>query len=317
MDRIREELIRRIKNELAGRITDDKHDEMIQRLESVVNYIYIPSGCIPALRFYSSQQAELSFERNGKSVELWISLDGEMAVMKRDRVGVSYHEACHNRIHTVCEFVGLTKLLFGKAPVDACLFSGAFNPPTVAHYYMMNSALDTGRFSHVFVSASNNSFMERKQKRGDGLVYSENDRIRFLLAMTRDDPEIIIYGIENGYTYEMLKKVKKKYDVENLFFACGSDKLNEIDRWGFSKYLLSEFCFYVSIRGEDREYVESRCDELFSGTKYMIVPGNDRYRDISATQARTAIMSGSDNIRKFVNEAVLNELRESIPRSVS
>ena len=78
-----------------------------------------------------------------------------------------------------------------------------------------------------------------------------------------------------------------------MYFACGSDKLNEIHHWGYNKQLLSEFCFYVLLRGEDKN-IKDICDNLFRNTKYIIATDNEKYKDMSATMVRRMLDNNED-----------------------
>lgn len=191
--------------------------------------------------------------------------------------------------------VNLVKI-FVNGPVDkAILFTGAFNPPTIAHYHMVHSALRNKNieFNYVIFALSNEIFLSKKQKKLNDWYFSEKQRLDLILEMTAHNPNVLIYGIEQGYTYQVLCDAKKTFNCKDLYFACGSDKLSEIHRWGYNKQLLSEFCFYILLRGTDKNLKET-CDELFKNTKYIIATDNEKYKDISATQVRRMMDNNED-----------------------
>jgi len=188
-----------------------------------------------------------------------------------------------------------------------CLFTGAFNPPTIAHYHMVKKALNNKHFDFVIIGASNQTFLNKKQSRINGWAYPEEKRVRLLLAMTRQNPQVLILGIEQGYTYDVLCEVKDKYNPDELYFALGSDKLHQIERWGNTKKLTNEFCFYVMQRSNDLDYIESKSKKLFKNTKYIIENQNDKYKKISATQVRDLIDKHLD-FGHLVTDSVYNEL---------
>lgn len=195
----------------------------------------------------------------------------------------------------------------------ACLFTGAFNPPTAAHAEMAEAALKAEDFTFFIYAASNHAFLQKKMRKlkdsKDAGIFSEKQRLRMLLLMTRDKPDVLVFGIEQGYTYDVLKAVKSRYYIENLFFALGSDKLREIERWGHHNSLLREFSFYVVQRDEHREYIYEECRRLFKETEYAVGIHANKHYDISATMVRRAITEGKD-YKEMVSPEVYNELQK-------
>lgn len=191
----------------------------------------------------------------------------------------------------------------------ACLFTGAFNPPTIAHYNMVDVAKTADHFDYFIYAASSQQFLEKKQKKtGGGAAFSEEQRLRMLLLMTRDRPDVLVYGIEHGYTYDVLKDTKERYCIRELYFALGSDKLKEIGRWGNHNELLREFCFYIVQRKEHTKYIKEECERLFSETAYTVSLHKNDYYGISATQVRDAIKNGKE-YRDLVTQEVYEDLR--------
>ena len=39
-----------------------------------------------------------------------------------------------------------------------------------------------------------------------------------MLEMTYENEKVLIFGIEQGYTYEVLTSVKNKYNIQTLYF---------------------------------------------------------------------------------------------------
>lgn len=195
----------------------------------------------------------------------------------------------------------------------ACLFTGSFNPPTAAHAEMAEAALNAENFTFFIYAASNHEFLQKKMKKlkntKEAGIFSEKQRLRMLLLMTRDKPDVLVFGIEQGYTYDVLKAVQDRYSIDNLFFALGSDKLREIGRWGNHNSLLQEFSFYVVQRDEHREYIYEECRRLFKDTEYAVGIHANKHYDISATMVRRAIAEGKD-YKEMVSPEVYHELQK-------
>lgn len=207
------------------------------------------------------------------------------------------------------EVINHIKIFFNGFPKNSVLFTGAFNPPTIAHYHMIDSALNNNNFDYVIFALSNQRFLDKKQNKINDYSYSEKQRLNMILSMTYKNDNVLIFGIEQGYTYEVLCAVKEKYNLESLYFAMGSDKLNEIQKWGFHNKLLKEFCFYTLIRGSDnKEDVVSKCSTIFKNTKFVIGYDNHKFKNISATKVRNCIKN-KKNFSNLVHHKVEEYLK--------
>lgn len=202
------------------------------------------------------------------------------------------------------------KTFYNGKPKNVVVFTGSFNPPTIAHYNMIDSALSHKDFDYVFFALSNNSFLSRKQKRNHDWCFSERERIDMVLEMTYMHPKALILGVEQGYTYDVLCEVKSTYNCEQIYFACGSDKLNEIERWGKHNLLLTDFNFYVLVRNDNEKDVETKCASIFKNTHYIIGKDNEKFKNISATEVRKCIKQNQD-FKGLVHENVYQYLKEN------
>ena len=252
--------------------------------------------CVSKLIYNSYYKPEISFSDKNKSVEfIYKKENGKLTVTiyEEEYIVESKGDVFIIKPENLYEVINLIKLFYLDKPLDKLvLFTGAFNPPTIAHFNMIHSALEAG-FDGVVFAISNNTFLTKKMSKSQGIdkdmVYSEQERLEMVLAMTRNIPNAFILGVEQGYTYDVLKLAKEKYSPNEMFFAMGSDKLNEIQRWGYADKLLSEFGFYVVKRGND-DNIKEKCDNIFENTHYIIGEGNVRYKNISSTLVREKIL---------------------------
>ena len=102
-----------------------------------------------------------------------------------------------NELHVV---INIIKMFYLDTDIEnAVLFSGAFNPPTIAHYNMIKSAQNRN-FDCIIMALSNNEFLKKKMSRATGIdkdmVFSEQQRLEMMLKMTKDIPNAFILGIE-------------------------------------------------------------------------------------------------------------------------
>lgn len=241
------------------------------------------------------ESIQLEYEKeNGEYLEL------EFKENKIETFRIYEDKTEEEKEYQVNEFykaLNLVKIFYNGKPKNIVLFTGAFNPPTIAHYHMVHSVLrnKTKKFDYVVFALSNDKFLDKKQKRNNDWYFPESERLNIVLSMIAHNPNALLFGIEQGYTYEVLCEVKKEFNALHTYFACGSDKLNEITRWGFHDKLLKEFCFYILIRGIDKESeVNEKCKKIFSNTEYVLGKDNEKYKDISATQVRRKIDNKED-----------------------
>ena len=74
--------------------------------------------------------------------------------------------------------------------------------------------------------------------------------------------------------------------------------------------LLTEFNFYVLIRGDDDyKKVVHKCNKIFKDTKYVLGKENQKYKNISATQVRRMI-DNKENYKELLEEHVFKYLKE-------
>lgn len=194
-----------------------------------------------------------------------------------------------NELYKVINYV---KIYFNGYPKKSVLFTGAFNPPHIGHYNMIDCVVSNG-FDYIIFATSNKKFLDRKQNKNNDYSYTEQQRLDMLLEMTYSSPNALIYGIERGYTYDVLCDVKSKYNIDELYFSMGSDKLYEIERWGNNNKLLSEFCFFVVSRKDKLEDIQEKC-KIFKN-KYIIVE-NTKFDDVNATEIRKKIKENNEYI---------------------
>lgn len=260
----------------------------------LAKYLYISYKHKPTLTTETSN-GSINLKFTSDNRELAISISGygitsKLYDKKKDEIIM---EANDDR-DKLCRTVGMVKLFYNNKVENMCLFTGSFNPPTIAHYHMIDFVMDAGEFDYIVFAAANDNFLGKKMKKSGGKAFPVAIRIKLLLAMTRDYPNVIVYGEEAGYTYNMLCTVKERYNPGNLYFVLGSDKLKEIERWGYHDKLLSEFCFYVHQRNDSMEYIQNECSRIFANTKYVIGNDDGQYGGISATMVREKMEKGED-----------------------
>lgn len=292
-----EEILKRLKefrdknyNNYPKNISDNCYNLAVKLLNHIIwkPEVFITYG----------ETVQFEFEMNNWYLEVEVS-DDKFSVWGNDSIyndlyhgsddGITFNE------NEMYEVINIIKMFYKGRPEYPVLFTGAFNPPTIAHYHMIESSISNGDFDYVIFALSNQKFLDKKQAKLNDKAYTEQERLDMLLEMTWENENALIFGIEQGYTYNVLCAVKEKYKIEHLYFAMGSDKLQEISRWGYHDRLLTEFRFYVLIRGnDDIDLVTEKCNTIFCNTQYKVGEDNQDFKDISATKVRKAIKENKD-----------------------
>ncbi len=208
----------------------------------------------------------------------------------------------------IIEILNNIKLFFKDDIKNIALFSGAFNPPTKAHYHVMKKIIEKSPCDIVAIALGTESFVSRKMSKSkESFYYSEDDRLYMMLKMTYKNKDIVIYGIEDGYTFDVLNNVKNRLKTADedklkdatIYFVAGSDKILEMKRWGHSKELLNNFGFIILTRGDEEE-AKKNCEKTYK--KYTLID-TSVYKEVSSTIVRNKIKN-NENIDNLVTEDV-------------
>lgn len=138
------------------------------------------------------------------------------------------------------------------------LMGGSFNPPTIAHLKLMQSALDSVNASRGIFSPASHAYVSQKMKRLKCIqdVLSDDIRIEMLETFCKRDSRLEvdtfrIIHTEKKYDFEMLEEIHKSSPESELYFVIGSDKLKIIPRWHKIDDLLEICRILIAKRGED------------------------------------------------------------------
>lgn len=277
---IKEEVLK-----LKGKLSESIYNKLLY----ISDYLYIEKDNYPSISVVSEDEINIVYSNDNDSFKIKIDADFN--------------------IDNLYNIVNSIKLFYQPNTTKMCLFTGAFNPPTIAHYHMIESASKAYPFDYIVFAVSNQSFLDRKQKRNNDWAFSEKDRLNMLTYMTCHLKNVLIFGVEKGYTYDVLCAVKEKYHPADLFFALGSDKLNEIGHWGHHDKLLSEYCFYILNRGENMVSVIEKSEVLFRKTKYIVHNEDNKFSSVSATKVRRN-MDDEKDFKDLVHPKVYSFLKK-------
>lgn len=184
-----------------------------------------------------------------------------------------------------------------------CVFQGTFNPIHKAHILMAEYVLEHYDFDKIiFIPAY-------KPPHKDYDETLSPHRLEMVKIATSANPKFFVSDIEyrreeNSYTYNTIKELYEKYEIEGkIHFIIGTDAFEKIESWYKSDKLKELVQFIVFVRKNQLD--ESKFDGLkLNG--YDFVFAQMPFKDISSTQIRT-----NSDISELVPEKVKDYIKEN------
>lgn len=122
------------------------------------------------------------------------------------------------------------------------IIGGTFNPPTLAQIALAKQAKKSVSANLIIFVPTKSAYMKTWKKYQNSDIYPDEVRIKAIKSCETDLLKVDtceIDGIVSGKSYDTVQYVKTKYGTNDVYFAIGSDKLNEITRWSQSTLFLS------------------------------------------------------------------------------
>lgn len=190
------------------------------------------------------------------------------------------------------------------APRRIVVLGGSFNPPTIAHFRLMQSALDGLNADLGFYVPSSHGYVRRKMKRTAHPedVLPDELRLNMLAAMCADDPRMQVSDVEfssdkgSGHSYETMQTLQAQYPEAELYFIFGGDKLSGLTRWRTFDAFTRDFRLLIFSRdGVDAEAVFAENQRLAERrSAFVFLPQPAGTEDVSSTAVRDLLRAGQD-----------------------
>ncbi len=138
------------------------------------------------------------------------------------------------------------------------VLGGSFNPPTIGHYLLMQSAIKSvGADKGIFLPASQH-YVERKMSRQGAENQTMPDSLRLGMLQVMCEKKTFLetedFEITSGKsdcTFESLLHIQEKNPDAEIYFITGSDKLKIITKWRNAEEFLKQFRILVATRNDD------------------------------------------------------------------
>ena len=127
-------------------------------------------------------------------------------------------------------------------------FGGSFNPPTLAHFEIVKSALKEFNLDKVVVIPMGDKYQKT------GLIPFEH-RYNMLIKMFENELDVEISRMQANqekisYAIDCFKKIDEKYKIDERFFIMGLDNFAKIETWKDGKSLIENRKFIVFERND-------------------------------------------------------------------
>lgn len=184
------------------------------------------------------------------------------------------------------------------------IFGGCFNPPHYMHKVIAQELIKQGCLDKVIFVPTGNNYGKKELIDIDYRL----DMLKLVIDNETMQVSDISKDLKFQYTFEILDYFKAKYMNAEIYFICGTDNLNEFNKWKNYEYILSNYKLLVIVRNGDN------IQELLS--KYAnhvdkICVANIIQNQISSTTIRNCIKEGKiEETRKYIEEAVVKYIQD-------
>ena len=198
------------------------------------------------------------------------------------------------------------------------LMGGSFNPPTLAHYRLMKTAIDSLDANIGYFVPVSDAYLRRKMRHSHPpVVLSPELRLKMLRAMCTDSRMMVCekeIGTIAARTVPTLRELQREHPDAELFFVMGADKLKLLAHLAEKKNFLDEFNVILFSR-ENMTIEEALRDfEILSSYENRIIalPQPDRIDTISSSIIRELMLQGKSS-EKLMCPEVWELFREFTP----
>lgn len=127
-------------------------------------------------------------------------------------------------------------------------FGGSFNPPTIAHFEIVNNAIKKYNLDKVVIIPMGDKYQK------PGLVSFEH-RYKMLLKMFKDAENVEISNMQENqkevsYAIDCFNEIDEKYKNDERFFIMGQDNYSNINKWKDPEKLVLNRNFIVFERND-------------------------------------------------------------------
>lgn len=192
------------------------------------------------------------------------------------------------------------------------VIGGSFNPPTLAHYKLMEKAIEAvDAAKGVFVPTAHEYVLKKlKRQRCPEDVLSEETRLQMLESFCEKDARMAVSRVQmirkEVGDYEMLLELKADYPDTEIYFVTGSDKLYVLPRWKSAGKLVEDFRILVAKRGkDDLEKIKEICPFIAENwDRFTVFEVPEEFSQVSSSEFRRRLHEADESAKELVTEEV-------------
>lgn len=185
------------------------------------------------------------------------------------------------------------------------VFGGSFNPFSKAHGTLINLLKRRFKEAQIILLPSSDRFMIEKKHFQKEDILPLKTRLNILKIFEKRNKRVKIYLVEINNpafkTYDSLTYLKKRYQDKEIFFALGSEKLSNLEKWYKIDELLKNFKFIILKRGDEDFLTFNTSSDIYLKypNSFIFFNYHAKLKNISSTK-----------IRELINEDDYKDLNE-------
>ncbi|MCD4817899.1 MAG: nicotinate (nicotinamide) nucleotide adenylyltransferase [Candidatus Cloacimonetes bacterium] len=184
------------------------------------------------------------------------------------------------------------------------LLGGSFNPIHNGHLTIAEFVLNSQNINEIwFLPTGKHPFKENHN------LISFEQRFSLVQKAISDNHYFKVKNFDNSdgrinYTDDLIKKIRRKYPLDEFYFIIGEDNVEELQFWHNYRWLLDNINFIVLSRNSKLKSDWKSLDYIKKFKFVKMIPIN-----ISSTQIRSKIFAG-ESIKSLVPNFLENEIIE-------
>ena len=195
------------------------------------------------------------------------------------------------------------------------VMGGSFNPPTIAHYKLMQDAMKVVKADLGFFVPVSDAYLKRKMRfNRSAMVLPPQLRISMLKCMCTDD-SLQVSDVEMGTvrarTLETLMAIQSEYPSAEIYFIMGDDKMKLLVHLCKKREFLDNFKVILYSRNDTT--LTSTLDGLAIPSDYLkaivLCPQPEGIAGVSSSLIRERVVAG-EPCNNFLFPGVLDMLKE-------
>ena len=191
-------------------------------------------------------------------------------------------------------------------PRRIVMLGGSFNPPTIAHFLLLQSALDGAQADLGLYVPSCGPYVRKKRSMSDHPeeVFSDEDRLAMLRAMCESDSRMAVCEEEmsiqtpSSRSYRTMRDVQRQYPdpQPEVCFIFGADKLSDLPNWRSFPKMTRDFRLVIFHReGFDIEAAFTADERLAQRREaFIFLPQPGGMEAVSSSAIRDALRECRD-----------------------